>query len=125
MPDGTHTTDRSPESIASDTGGGVFAIPGPPTASPDGYLILDEIGRGGMGVVHRARDMTLGRDVAIKVLSDRYPAGSTVAARFVEEARITGQLQHPGIPAVHQVGTLPDGRPFLVMKLIQGRTLDA
>src|SRR5262249_11805344 len=45
--------------------------------------------------------------------------------RFLAEARITGQLQHPGVPAVHQVGTLADGRPFLVMKLIKGDTLDA
>src|SRR5262249_23061914 len=43
--------------------------------------------------------------------------------RFREEAQITGQLQHPGIPPVHEVGTLPDGRPFLAMKLIKGRTL--
>jgi tetratricopeptide (TPR) repeat protein len=48
-----------------------------------------------------------------------------LALRFVEEARITGQLQHPGIPVVHQVGTLPDGRPYLAMKLIKGQTLDA
>src|SRR5262249_58121712 len=52
------------------------------------------------------------------------PADSAAARRFVGEARITGQLQHPGIPAVYQVGTLPDGRPFLAMKLIEGRTLD-
>jgi tetratricopeptide (TPR) repeat protein len=62
--------------------------------------------------------------VAIKVLADRYPAGSAVAQRFAREAQITGQLQHPGIPAVHQVGTLADGRPFLAMKLIKGSTLD-
>src|SRR5262245_7362215 len=54
-----------------------------------------------------------------------FPADSPDAQRFVNEARITGQLQHPGIPAVHQVGTLPDGRPFLAMKLIKGNTLDA
>src|SRR5262249_22198278 len=48
---------------------------------------------------------------------------SLVGRRFLNEARITGQLQHPGIPPVHEVGELPDGRPFLVMKLIKGRTL--
>jgi tetratricopeptide (TPR) repeat protein len=94
-------------------------------ASPPGYELLDEIGRGGMGVVYRARDAALGRDVAIKLLSDRYPPDSLPAQRFLSEARITGQLQHPGIPAVHQVGTLPDGRPFLAMKLIKGNTLEA
>jgi eukaryotic-like serine/threonine-protein kinase len=94
-----------------------------PPESPPGFALLEEIGRGGMGVVYRARDEALGRDVAVKLLSDRYPADSPAARRFAHEARITGQLQHPGIPAVHQVGTLPDGRPFLAMKLIKGWTL--
>src|SRR5215472_3283784 len=78
-----------------------------------------------MGVVYRARDAALDRDVAVKLLSERYPVDSPAAQRFVSEARITGQLQHPGIPAVHQVGTLAAGRPFLVMKLIKGQTLEA
>jgi serine/threonine protein kinase len=94
-------------------------------AGPPGYELLDEVGRGGMGVVYRARDVALGRDVAVKLLAERYPLGSPAAQRFVNEARITGQLQHPGIPAVHQVGHLPDGRPFLAMKLIKGCTLEA
>ena len=51
------------------------------------------------------------------------PPSPVVARRFVEEARITGQLQHPGILPVHELGTLPDGRPFLAMKLVKGRTL--
>jgi serine/threonine protein kinase len=88
------------------------------------FRILDEIGRGGMGVVYRARDTSLDRDIAVKLLSERHPADSPVAQRFLSEARITGQLQHPGIPAVHQVGTLADGRPFLAMKLIKGSTLE-
>jgi WD40 repeat protein/serine/threonine protein kinase len=94
-------------------------------AGPPGYELLDEVGRGGMGVVYRARDLALGRDVAVKILADRYPLDSPAAQRFLGEARITGQLQHPGIPAVHQVGSLPDGRPFLAMKLIKGCTLEA
>ena len=57
------------------------------------------------------------------MLQDRYRAGSAAARRFVDEARITGQLQHPAIPPVHELGTLPDGRPFLAMKLIKGDTL--
>jgi tetratricopeptide (TPR) repeat protein len=101
--------------------------PAPPTdpTVPAGYELLGEVGRGGMGVVYRARDLSLERDVAVKVLALKFAPGSAVAKRFLTEARITGQLQHPGIPAVHQVGTLPDGRPFLAMKLIRGRTLDA
>src|SRR5262245_2016706 len=89
-----------------------------------GYDILGELGRGGMGVVYRALDVALGREVAVKLLSDRFAPGSPAAHRFLNEARITGQLQHPGIPAVHQAGTLPDGRPFLAMKLIKGSTLE-
>jgi serine/threonine protein kinase/predicted RNA polymerase sigma factor len=96
-----------------------------PLHQPGDYQILHEIGRGGMGVVYRARDAALDRDVAVKLLSERYPADSSVAQRFLSEARITAQLQHPGIPAVHQVGTLADGRPFLAMKLIKGGTLEA
>jgi serine/threonine protein kinase/Flp pilus assembly protein TadD len=96
---------------------------GPPTVP--GYELLDVIGRGGMGVVYRARDLALDRDVAVKLLSDRDAPGSSSAIRFLDEARITAKLQHPGVPAVHQAGTLPDGRPFLAMKLIKGRTLDA
>jgi tetratricopeptide (TPR) repeat protein len=91
--------------------------------SPPGYELHDEIGRGGMGVVYRAYDTALDRDVAVKLLSEGYPADSPAAQRFRSEARITGQLQHPGIPAVHQFGTLADGRPFLAMKLIRGTTL--
>ncbi len=90
---------------------------------PPGYELLDAIGHGGMGVVHRARDRALDREVALKFLRGRYAVDSLTASRFLEEARITGRLQHPGIPPVHQVGTLPDGRPFLAMKLIRGRTL--
>src|SRR6516225_6947311 len=93
--------------------------------SPPGYELREEIGRGGMGAVYRALDVALGRDVAVKLLSDRFAPDSPFAQRFLSEARITGQLQHPGIPAVHQVGTWTDGRPFLAMKLIKGNTLEA
>ena len=96
---------------------------GPPIALP-GYELLEEVGRGGMGVVYRAREGALNRHVAVKVLQPRFPADGPATARFLEEAQITGQLQHPGIPPVHHVGTLPDGRPFLVMKLIKGNTLE-
>jgi eukaryotic-like serine/threonine-protein kinase len=115
------------EDLTRTAGPGEAAAPEPSAlpASPPGYELQGEIGRGGMGVVYRARDKALDRDVAVKLLSDRYPADSPAAQRFLNEARITGQLQHPGIPAVHQVGALADGRPFLAMKLIKGSTLDA
>jgi serine/threonine-protein kinase len=76
-----------------------------------------------MGVIYRARDQSLGRDVAVKVLHERYRADSLVGQRFLDEARITAQLQHPGIPPVFEVGRLEDERPYLAMKLIKGRTL--
>lgn len=83
-----------------------------------GYRVLREIARGGMGRVLVAFDLTLDRDVALKVL---LPSAS--AERFVRESKITARLPHPGIPPVHALGTLADGSPFLAMKLIAGRTL--
>ncbi len=88
------------------------------------YQWLDPVGRGGMAEVWRVRDLDLGRTLAVKVLRERLRGQPDFVRRFREEARITGQLQHPGIPPVHEVGTLPDGRPFFAMKLIKGRTLD-
>ena len=88
------------------------------------YELGEAIARGGMGEVYHAVDRTLGRTVAVKILQGRYKPDSAVARRFVDEARISAQLQHPGIPPIHDLGTLPDGRPFLAMKLIKGRTLD-
>jgi eukaryotic-like serine/threonine-protein kinase len=124
MPDQTRT--------AADVGTASAATSGEPpapahTASPPAarYVLGDEIARGGMGAVHRATDTALGREVAVKVLLDKYAPGSGTARRFHDEARITGQLQHPNIPAVHDLGTLPDGRPFMAMRLIKGDTLDA
>jgi tetratricopeptide (TPR) repeat protein len=116
-----------PEDLTPTAGplGATAALPTVTPVSPPGYELLDEVGRGGMGVVYRARDTALGRDVAVKLLSERYPPDSPAARRFLSEARITGQLQHPGIPAVHQVGAIADGRPFLAMKLIKGSTLEA
>jgi serine/threonine-protein kinase len=87
------------------------------------YEIEGEIARGGMGEVWRARDPELNRTLAIKVMRSDYAGRPESRRRFLEEAQVTGQLQHPGIPPVHEVGTLPDGRPFFAMKLIRGRTL--
>jgi tetratricopeptide (TPR) repeat protein/tRNA A-37 threonylcarbamoyl transferase component Bud32 len=88
------------------------------------YQLQGEIARGGMGIIYRATDTVLGREVAVKVLKDKFGSRSAGAVRFFSEARITGQLQHPSIPPVHDLGTLADGRPFLAMKLINGQTLE-
>src|SRR5262249_23148176 len=71
-----------------------------------------------------ATDPALNREVAVKVIRTAFRKSMAAVRRFNDEAAITGQLQHPGIPPVHEVGTLPDGSPFLAMKLIKGRTLD-
>ncbi|MBX3400979.1 MAG: tetratricopeptide repeat protein [Gemmataceae bacterium] len=91
-----------------------------PLPSIPGYDVEYEVARGGMGCVYAARDRVLDRDVAIKTLLAR-----ANAERFVVESKIAAQLQHPGIPPVHALGTLDDGTPYLVMKLIRGRTLAA
>jgi len=87
------------------------------------YEVGEEIGRGGMGAVHRARDLELGRDVALKTLDDAAPEGAE--ERLRREAEILARLEHPGIVPVHDVGTLADGRLFYAMKLVNGERLDA
>jgi tetratricopeptide (TPR) repeat protein len=104
-----------------------------PTAAADSilpkqigrYAIEGEIARGGMGVVLRAADPDFGRTLAVKVLLDRRRGDEAAVRRFLDEARLCGRLQHPGIPPVHEMGTLPDGRPFFAMKLVKGDTLAA
>jgi serine/threonine-protein kinase len=76
-----------------------------------------------MGVVLKGRDVDLGRDVAVKVLLERHIDNPEMVRRFVEEAQIGGQLQHPGIVPVYELGRLPDARLYIAMKLIRGRTL--
>ena len=89
------------------------------------YCIEGEIARGGVGVVFKARDLELGRSVALKILRGGHQANAELARRFVEEAQIAGQLQHPGIVSVHDVGVYGDNRPYFVMKLVKGKTLAA
>ena len=87
------------------------------------YEMLGEIARGGMGIIIRTRDHDLGRDVAMKVLRPEHADNVAMVRRFVEEAQIAGQLQHPGILQVYELGLQPDKRPYFTMKLIKGRTL--
>lgn len=89
-----------------------------------GFELRGLIGKGGMGVVYRAWDRNLDREVAVKVLQEKFAPESITAVRFITEAKITARLQHPGIPPVYHVAKLVDGRPFLAMKLIQGATLE-
>jgi serine/threonine-protein kinase len=97
---------------------------GPPALlSSDRFIERELIGRGGMGSVIRAYDKDLERDVAIKVLN---PDSTTEAnvARLTEEARITGELEHPHIVPVHEFGSDEQGARFLCMRLVKGETLE-
>ncbi len=87
------------------------------------YEFHGEIARGGMGVILRGRDNDLGREVAMKVLHPRHSGNRAMVQRFVEEAQIAGQLQHPGILQVYELGMQADRRPYFTMKLIKGKTL--
>ena len=87
------------------------------------YQVLGEIARGGMGVVMRGHDTDLCRDVAMKILNKELADRPEVIQRFVEEAQIGGQLQHPGIVPVYELGLMADERPYFTMKLVKGRTL--
>jgi serine/threonine-protein kinase len=87
--------------------------------------ILGEIARGGMGAVLKGHDPELGRDLAVKILLDKYDDQPELKRRFLVEAQVSGQLQHPGIVPVYDVGLLLDRRPYFTMKLIRGRTLAA
>src|SRR5215470_4815322 len=123
VPDRTETLDRpvltqdasdaAPlhvASIASD----------PAIDDPERYQEIAEHGRGGLGRVVRAVDKRLGRTVAVKELLRR---GDSSEARFLREALITARLEHPGIVPVHEAGRWPNGDPYYVMKLVEGRTL--
>ena len=87
------------------------------------YQLLGELARGGVGVVYKGRDQDLGRDVAMKVLRAEYANHPDILERFVEEAQIGGQLQHPGIVPVYEIGLQRGERPYFAMKLVKGETL--
>jgi len=112
-------------------------VPGEKGASPkepsdsasDAYPDLDvkgEIGHGGMGTVYLARETSATRDVALKVLAaERDRDDPRRRMRFLEEAHVTAQLQHPGIVPVYRIGEGAEGRPYYTMRPIEGRTLRA
>ena len=87
------------------------------------FEIQGELGHGAVGVVAAARDVDLDRDVAIKILRREVAERPGTVARFLEEAQIAGQLQHPGIVPVYGLGAAGGKCPFIAMKLVQGRTL--
>lgn len=87
------------------------------------YKILDKIGEGGMGVVYKARDTRLDRDVALKFLSSHLTANEQARNRFVREARAASSLDHPNISVIHEIGETSDGHSFICMGYYDGKSL--
>ncbi|MCA9571322.1 MAG: serine/threonine protein kinase, partial [Myxococcales bacterium] len=90
----------------------------------DRYDEKEPIGTGGMSTVLRVFDRVLLRETAQKLMDPRFSGSRRHVERFMTEARVTGQLEHPNIVPVHDYGTTPDGVPFINMKLVEGDTLE-
>jgi TolB-like protein/tetratricopeptide (TPR) repeat protein len=88
------------------------------------YVVIEEISRGGMGVVYRATDTRLGRDVALKVLPAELMADAERRHRFTQEARAAATLEHPNIAVIHDIGQV-EGVDFIAMELVRGDKLSA
>ncbi|HET9711114.1 MAG TPA: protein kinase, partial [Pyrinomonadaceae bacterium] len=86
------------------------------------YFVEASLGAGGMGEVYLARDLTLGRNVALKLLDPVLAGDASSRARFLREARLAASLDHPNICTIHEVGEA-EGRPFIAMQYIEGQTL--
>jgi serine/threonine-protein kinase len=115
-----HTTIMSPP-----TPGTAAAVPPAGAAMPwdhghGKYVLSGELGRGGMAVVYLAVDQDIHREVAVKML---HGADTDLRLRFLAEAQVTGQLEHPNIVPVHDLDFDHQGRPFFAMKLVRGRSL--
>ena len=91
---------------------------------PTRYQFGKEVGKGGHGIVTLVYDSDIGRRVALKTLRSGQRATTKELERFIEEVQVTGQLEHPNIVPVHELGTLATGEVFFTMKLVEGRTLE-
>jgi serine/threonine protein kinase len=100
-------------------------LPAFPPCPVDRYRFVGELARGGMGVLVRAVDTLLGRDVVVKLLREEFVGRRSAERRFLREAQVNSRLQHPGIVPVYDAGRFPNGRPFLTLKYVPGRTLES
>ncbi|MDR1533728.1 MAG: serine/threonine protein kinase [Planctomycetota bacterium] len=110
-----HLEDANPSVIADSSEDGF---------PPARYLIGQELGSGSIGQVIEAWDRHLNRKVAIKILREGEGLSREGIARFIAEAQITAQLEHPSVVPVHEIGLMPGGMPYFSMKLVKGRSLD-
>jgi serine/threonine protein kinase len=110
-------------SLAGSSAGRQDATPLPPSAMP--FTILRQHARGGLGLVNLARDKHIQREVALKQILPQHAENLTLQKRFLYEAQITGQLEHPSIVPVYCLGNDEHGNPYYVMRFVKGRTLDA
>jgi serine/threonine-protein kinase len=88
------------------------------------YRILDELGRGGMGIVYLAEDSRLGRRAALKFLPPDASRDDEVTQRFIQEARTASALDHPNVCTIYEIGESQDGRLFIAMACYDGETLE-
>jgi len=108
------------ESGAEDPGG---ETAGPPSSRGSRYKITGEVSRGGMGIILNAVDTDIRREVAMKVISGTMDSSREYIERFIREARVQGQLEHPNICPVHELSVDETGRVFFTMKMVQGSSL--
>ena len=127
IPDSESEASLARMTVAMPTGGDSLPARegsvGASTSSGARFRVLRLHARGGLGEVYVARDEELHREVALKEIQDRYADNPDSRARFVQEAEITGGLEHPGIVPVYGLGHYADGRPFYAMRLIHGDSL--
>lgn len=88
------------------------------------YRIIERLGEGGMGVVYRAEDLKLGRDVALKFLPPALTRDKEAQERFIREAKAASALDHPNVCTVHEIDETEDGQTFIVMSFYGSETLE-